>query len=97
MSISGFWKLKLSIVVPITGWKRAYADNQYYWMIRLPHDGKNGLSKDSAADTFQVKSVSLMRFGKKLGNLSQSQLDLIAATIAYNICYTPRHRRGQKL
>ena len=87
MNISANWKLKLHIVVPITGWKEEYIQKGYFWMIELPRERSNGLSKDSAADTFEVKSVSITRFGGRLGIVSEAQLDLIAETIAYNIGY----------
>ncbi len=56
-------------------------------MIKIPKDNSNNLSKDSAAATFEIKSLSLNRFRDRLGVISQSQLDLIAQTIAYNIGY----------
>jgi mRNA interferase MazF len=42
----------------------------------------NGLTKDSGADAFQVKSVSETRFLDRLGELTPSQLDDIANAIA---------------
>ena len=42
----------------------------------------NGLTKDSGADAFQVKSVSETRFLDRLGDLTPSQLDDIANAIA---------------
>lgn len=87
MNITSHWNLKLHIVVPITGWKEEYTQKGYFWMIELPRERSNGLSKDSAADTFEVKSISIIRFGGRLGIVSETQLDLIAETIAYNIGY----------
>ena len=89
MNIAARWNRKLSIVVPITGWKDAFARKNYYWMIKIPRDNSNNFAKDSAAATFEIKSLSLNRFRSRLGVLSQSQLDLIAQTIAYNIGYVP--------
>ena len=87
MNIASHWVRKLHIVVPITGWKEDFKKKNYFWMIKLPADQSNGLRKDSAADTFEVKSVSTTRFSSKIGTVSQTQLDLIAETIAYNIGY----------
>jgi len=42
----------------------------------------NGLTKDSGADAFQVKSISESRFIDRLGELTPSQLDDIANAIA---------------
>ncbi len=61
-------KLPLKIIVPITDWKERYGIAP--WMIKLETNSKNGLTKESSADCFQVRSVSKERFVKKLGNIS---------------------------
>jgi mRNA interferase MazF len=73
-------RLPLRIVVPITSWKPAYASLN--WLIHLPATPENGLAQDSAADAFQVKSVSENRFVSRLGVLTDVQLDAIATAIA---------------
>jgi mRNA-degrading endonuclease toxin of MazEF toxin-antitoxin module len=45
-------------------------------------DPTNGLTKDSGADAFQVKSISETRFLDRLGELTPGQLDDIANAIA---------------
>jgi mRNA interferase MazF len=73
-------RLRLKIVVPITEWKSRYAS--YPWFIRLLPVARNGLTKESGADTFQVKSVSQTRFVSKLGELTATELVDIANAIA---------------
>jgi mRNA interferase MazF len=73
-------RLRLKIAVPITGWKSAYA--RLPWFVRLAPTPTNGLTKDSGADTFQVKSVSEIRFLDRLGELTPGELDDIASAIA---------------
>ena len=68
-------RLALRIVVPITEWKDRYA--AYSWMTRLEPDTANGLTKTSAADTFQVRSVSLARFREYVGILPNERVDRI--------------------
>jgi mRNA interferase MazF len=68
-------KLPLKIIVPITDWKDRYEIAP--WMIKLEPNLKNGLTKDSSADCFQVRSVSQERFVKKLGNISVVIMDEI--------------------
>lgn len=68
-------KLPLKIIVPITDWKDRYEIAP--WMIKLEPNSKNGLTKDSSADCFQVRSVSQERFVKKVGNISAIQMDEI--------------------
>ncbi len=51
-------------------------------MVNLKPSGTNGLSKESAADAFQVKSVPLRRFARYLGRIEAVQLDEIAQAVA---------------
>lgn len=89
MNIASSWNLQLLIVVPITSWQNRFQANHYFWMVKLPADASNRLPNDSAANVFQVKSVSGQRFTQKIGVLTSAQTDLIAATIAYCIGYNP--------
>ena len=82
LNIPAHWNLKLHIVVPLTKWQERFSTNQYFWMVELPRDRNNNLPFDSAANAFQVKSVSNRRFNDVIGVLSSSQLDAVAATIA---------------
>jgi mRNA interferase MazF len=73
-------RLRLKIVVPITEWKPRYAS--YPWFVHLASTPTNGLTKDSGADAFQVKSVSETRFLHRLGELTPGELNDIANAIA---------------
>ncbi len=64
--------LRLKIVVPLINWQKWRATVP--WFTRFTPTEKNGLSKESAADGSQVKSVSLNRFVRKLGVTSKNQL-----------------------
>jgi mRNA interferase MazF len=80
ISMDSVGRLPLKVVVPITDSKAAFAS--FAWFVYLPSTPDNGLNKDSGADAFQVKSVSETRFFDKLGELTASQLDDIAAAVA---------------
>ena len=80
LSVASVGRLPLRIVVPVTEWNSAYA--RFAWMVHLPATPTNGLSKDSGADAFQVKSISETRFSARLGNVSDWQLDQIAEAVA---------------
>lgn len=73
-------RLPLRIVVPVTDWKPDFA--KLSWFIFVPATDDNGLSKDSGADTFQVKSISETRFLRKIGIVTDAQMDDIATAIA---------------
>lgn len=83
----GMGRNQLKVVVPIIGWKPNYT--KYLWMFKLVPSKTNGLIKESGADTSQVKSVSVERFGKQLGSVTADELDEILAAIALVIGYNP--------
>jgi mRNA interferase MazF len=64
--------LPLRVIVPLTDWKERYQIAP--WMVRIDPDTSNGLSKPSAADAFQIRSVSQARFVNRLGRISSDQL-----------------------
>ena len=80
MSEDAIGRLPLRIVVPVTDWKPPYAG--FPWFVHLVPSATNGLSKESGADAFQVKSVSEKRFVKRRGMLPAAEVDDIAAAIA---------------
>jgi mRNA interferase MazF len=80
LTVAGIGRLPLQIVAPLTDWKPHYANAS--WFVYVPASATNGLSKDSGADAFQVKSLSENRFLKRLGEVTGQQLDDIAAAVA---------------
>lgn len=58
-------KLPLKVIVPLTDWKERY--DVVPWMVKVVPDKSNKLGKDSAADCFQIRSVSEERLVKQLG------------------------------
>lgn len=72
--------LRLKIVVPITGWQEVF--EQVAWMVKIEPSGDNRLSKRSAADTFQVRSVSQQRLIKHIGTLSEEIMAEISLALA---------------
>jgi mRNA interferase MazF len=57
-------KLPLKLVVPITDWKDSFASD--LWHIRLDPTDENGLTKPSAADALQARSLDTRRFIRKI-------------------------------
>ena len=85
VSADGIGKLPLRIVVPCTEWKAQYETSP--WFIYLPAQASNGLQKDSGADAFQVRSLSLERFVRRVGRLDDGAVGEIAAAIALCVDY----------
>lgn len=80
VSLDTIRRLPLRLVVPITDWKPQYAS--YPWFVHLTATAANGLAKDSGADAFQTKSVSELRFARRIGSVTPAELDGIASAIA---------------
>jgi len=72
--------LPLKVIVPLTAWKGHY--HQAPWLVRIEAHPDNGLDKPSAADAFQVRSLSQERLVRRLGMLSASQMKSISAALS---------------
>src|SRR6266540_1915375 len=71
--------LPLKVIVPLTEWKERYANAS--WIVRINADDQNCLSKTSAADGLQVRSVSHQRLIRKLGVLQNIQIAQIVQAV----------------
>ena len=71
--------LPLKVIVPLTEWKDRYSNAA--WMVRIDPDSQNGLSKSSAADGLQIRSVSAQRLVKRVGLLSPLQIAQIVQAV----------------
>jgi mRNA interferase MazF len=71
--------LPLRVIVPLTDWKEHYEIAP--WMVRIDPDTDNGLGKTSAADAFQIRSVSQARFINPIGRISKEHLQEILKAI----------------
>ncbi len=71
--------LPLRVIVPITGWKDQFQDAP--WMVKLEPEPNNNLQKISVADCFQIRSVSTLRFVKRVGTVSIVKLEQIKEAI----------------
>jgi mRNA interferase MazF len=80
VSIDAVGLLPLRVVVPLTEWKERYGLAP--WMVRLDPDRDNGLEKPSAADTFQVRSLSVERFVRRLGTLQPRHIQSLTNALA---------------
>lgn len=80
ISSDGIGKLRLKIVVPITEWQPSFEGN--LWHVPLIPTPVNGLTKHSAADALQVRSLSLERFVKRRGRATKQELEEIVQALA---------------
>ncbi len=78
-------KLPLKVIVPVTDWKERY--DIAPWMQRLSPSATNGLSKESAADCFQIRCVAQERLIKNIGRIMLDELETIKGKIAAVVGY----------
>jgi mRNA interferase MazF len=71
--------LPLRVIVPITEWKDRYG--MAPWMVRIEPTPANGLAKTSAADCFQIRSISTGRLVRKVGQVAAEEMDRIVEGI----------------
>ena len=81
--------LKLAIVVPVTAWSPYWDENPFF--VTLEPNSKNGLSKKSSVDCFQIRAISHSRFVKKIGNISNDEINFINTSIALILYIEPQH------
>ncbi len=72
--------LPLKVIVPVTEWDDRYA--VAVWLVKIESDRISGLEKTSAADAFQVRSVSHKRFVKRIGKVSEDTMQRIVNALA---------------
>ena len=78
-------KLPLKLIAPITEWSAAFAPN--LWHVRIEPDSLNGLGKVSAVDALQLRGVDTRRFLNRIGEVSATLMEEIAAAIAAVVEY----------
>ncbi len=66
--------LPLKVIAPLTDLKARYRDVP--WMLCLEPDSRNGLSKQSAIDLFQIRCLSEVRLIHKIGAITTRELAL---------------------
>jgi mRNA interferase MazF len=81
VSSSRLSRLRLRVVIPITGWQPR--SDQIPWHYLLKANKMTRLDKDSAADALQIKSVSLDRFDRRLGQVSADDLEELASAVQF--------------
>ncbi len=72
--------LPLRIIAPITEWKPHYT--QVPWMVKIQPNQNTGLTKISAVDFFQIRSVSTTRFIHQLGIIDDKSMKSALEAVA---------------
>jgi mRNA interferase MazF len=80
VSSDSMGRLPIKLFVPVTEWDPKYST--YPWMVKLTPSTINCLKKDSAVDTMQVHGYDIVRFQKKIGQVTADELEEIITAIA---------------
>ncbi|MDR2965517.1 MAG: type II toxin-antitoxin system PemK/MazF family toxin [Treponema sp.] len=80
INVDSLGKLPLKIIAPITDWKDHY--NNYPWMVKIVPNNENCLSKASAVDCFQIRSVSVDRFISVVGAVDMEIISNVQEAVA---------------
>ncbi len=81
VSANSIRALPVRVVVPLTGWQEHFASSP--WKVRVEPDVRNKLTKPSAADSLQLRCLSLERFSARRGLVSKSVVEEIIAAVNY--------------
>ena len=88
LSADALGTIPLRIVVPLTPWKDKYKPAP--WIVRVPPVLNSGLEEAHAADALQVRSVSISRLTRRLGELPESIVAEIAISIGMVVNAVPQ-------
>jgi len=60
------------VIAPLTEWQDKFEDA--IWLVRIEPNDENNLDRPSAVDAFQLYTIPITRFRKKIGMLSVMEL-----------------------
>jgi mRNA interferase MazF len=80
-----FNPIPLRIIIPITSWQEKFSDRPF--MVKIAASTETQLSRDSAGNILQVRSISTERFVKKLGQVSNEILDELLSGLIVCVDY----------
>ena len=88
LSADALGSIPLRVVVPLTPWKDKYKPAP--WIVRIPPVLNSGLEEPHAADALQVRSVSISRLTRRLGELPETIISEIAISIGMVVNVAPQ-------
>ena len=71
--------LPVRVIVPLTKWQNEFDDA--IWLIRVDPNNENNLGRTSAVDAFQMHTIPITRFIKKIGTVTVQELQHIKNAI----------------
>lgn len=81
--------LRLAVVAPITRWRDAWDRNPFF--VTMAPQTRHGLTKTLAIDCFQLRALSHERFVRRLGHLSEAEMDRVKTAVSLILDIEARH------
>ena len=81
--------LPVRFIVPMSSWRPEFRGRRN--KVRVEASAQNGLHNDSAADVFQLRSVSNERFLEQIGVIGSELVEQIVASVVSALGYRPDH------
>ena len=72
-------RLPIKLVAPITGWKHRFERNP--WHVLIEPDEINGLTKRSAVDALQLRSLDISWFQERMGRVPADVMEEVALAV----------------
>lgn len=80
-----FAPIPIRIVIPVTKWQPKFRDRPF--MVFIKQTDENALDQDSSGNVLQVRSISVERFVKRLGEVSPTVLQELLAGLIICVDY----------
>jgi mRNA interferase MazF len=81
--------LPLRVIIPITTWKEHYSKAP--WLVKIEPGKENGLDQPSAADAFQIRSLSIERFIRVIGKADSETISAILEAVQIVLGFYKSH------
>lgn len=73
--------LPYRLIVPIVPWINRYS--AAFWLVPINPSNGSGIPTRSAADTFQVRCLENAKFKRKLGHLSDVEMQAVTKALSF--------------
>jgi mRNA interferase MazF len=79
LSSDALGRLPIKLVAPITEWKQSF--ERHIWHVPIEPDETNGLTKKSAVDALQLRSLDISRFQQRIGRIPADLMEEVALSV----------------
>ena len=85
ISSEAFSEIPIRIIIPVTRWQSKFSTRPF--MVSIKCTAENNLEQDSAGNVLQVRSISVERFERRVGQVSTTVLQELLAGLIICVDY----------